>query len=390
MSYSVVKTAVQPGRLDCYLMNLRPGNLFSFLGHDPRSRNWKLLDPYLQEIYKSKQRTTDKGRIDALEQYISTRVMDNDKHGALPPISVIQFEPFKPGQLTEIGPDAYSLDLDRAEAHRVLIDGLARVTALLDLRKRFEVENPVAAQRLSEFQFSVALYVPSFNVIGADIAGALFTDFNLYAWPVSAAKAVSDDIYNPYKNIADRVGNSAVISRYHGLKIGTPNLGSKDTNWTTELTMAQFCKIVVEGARGMGKLTKPVSSPKVRGLDLEKVGDDIAAFFEQVERAMTSARFGDRGQIFRTAHGLYAIAIVLNDALFGRKTSVQAVVNAIASTDWTWGNEEFRDNIGRTKPNKKMGGLDEWHLNTGQASIIWMAGYLRKRAGIMPVTAAAA
>ena len=222
MSYSVVKTAVKPGRLDCYLLNLRPGNLIGFLGHDPRSANWKNLDPWQREIYEFKQRKTDKSRIDALEQYIEGRLMDGEKFGALPPISIIQFEALKPEQLSELARGCYLLDVDREEARRMLIDGLARVTAILAVRSRLEVQNRSAFDRLKEFEFSVALYVPATGVIGDNIAGQLFTDFNSYAWPVSAAKAVSDDVYNPYKIIADKVADFGRPSQASWREEGEP------------------------------------------------------------------------------------------------------------------------------------------------------------------------
>jgi hypothetical protein len=90
------------------------------------------------------------------------------------------------------------------------------------VRERLQVENPEAYRILDSFRFSVALYVPTQTPVGPGLAGQLFTDFNSYAWPVPAAKALADDSYNPYKVTAHIVGNSDTISRHGGLKSGSP------------------------------------------------------------------------------------------------------------------------------------------------------------------------
>jgi hypothetical protein len=189
--------------------------------------------------------------------------MDPVKFGAFPPISVIQFEPFFPGQV-ETGSNQCIIHDEEFEVNRVLIDGLARVTSVQGVRERLQVENPEAYKILDSFRFSVALYVPTETPVGPAIAGQLFTDFNSYDWPVSSAKALADDSYNPYKVIAHIVGNPTPSAGTAGSK-AAHQTSVERTHFTTELAMSQFCKIAIEGRRGYGKLTKPVSNAKISG-----------------------------------------------------------------------------------------------------------------------------
>jgi hypothetical protein len=376
MAYAAIRSHQKHG-LDCFMLTVRPSHLVGFLGHDPRSQHWKTLPPWLLSIYQEKQRVTAKARIDALETYIRTQLMDDGKVGALPPISVMQFEPFQPGQLTELQHGAVLIDLDEIEAVRVLIDGLARVTAIQKQRETLQSENPLAYEKLNQFRFCVALYVPTVKRADKTAAGQLFHDFNSYAWPVPAAKSLASDAYNRYKLIATAVADSDVLRRHGGLKSGTSNLGKKDTAFTTELMLSQLCKIAVEGQRGYGKLTKPLTDAKVTALDDATVGRQIADFLAALETAMGPTRFADRKQLFRTAHGLYAIAVIINDALFERRTTVDKAVNGLSAIDWTWANPQFRSGIGRSVD----GG--EWKLNTGHSTFEWLVKHCRDACSVI-------
>src|SRR5215467_8566554 len=155
MAYPAIRSSQEDG-LECYLLSLRPSLLFSFLRHDPRSSHWKSLTPWLRGIYETKA-----ARIAALEGYIINRMMDPNKFGALPPISVIQFQPFDASSLQPISGLMYQIEDSDAEVDRVLIDGLARVTAAQDVRERLQVENPAAFDKFNNtFRFTVALYAP--------------------------------------------------------------------------------------------------------------------------------------------------------------------------------------------------------------------------------------
>ena len=78
--------------------------------------------------------------------------------------------------------------------------------------------------------------------------------------------------------------------------------------------MAKFVKVAIEGRRCVGQgFTKPVSNPRVKGMDLGDTASRLCAFFGSLQKAMGAERFGDRAQIFRTAHALEAIAAAVRD-----------------------------------------------------------------------------
>jgi hypothetical protein len=384
MAYPVVRTRAQHN-LDCYLMASSVWHIHRLLGHDTRSQHWKSLEPWLRGIYEEKQRATARPRISELGNYVTDRLMAEDKYGALPPISIVQFEPLVPGQLTELASGALLLEEARTEVNRVLIDGLARYTAAIEKRELFKLENPDGLRKLDEsFEFGVALYVPRDRPIDKIVAGQMFSDFNSYAWLVPTAKTLAQDSYNPYKQCALAVSApGGLVARYGGLKSGSSNLGKKDTAFTTEMAMAQFCKVAIEGKKGIGKLNKPVKSPRIASLDPAVEAQKIASFLAAIEHAMGSTRFQDRTQLFRTAHGLYALAHVANEVIYEGRAAESQAAAGIAGIDWTWANNDFRTNIGRKDQN---GG---WKLNTGTASIRYLIDYCLPRCGIM-ITAAAA
>jgi len=152
----------------------------------------------------------------------------------------------------------------------------------------------------------------------------------------------------------------------------------------TEVTMAQFCKIVVEGAVGYGSLNKPVPNAKVSSVDHDVVAGKIVDFLAGLEAAMGADKFADTGALFRTAHGFYALAILLHDIDEGLTTQAQAVP-ALAAIDWTWNNPEFQANIGRN-----VGGTG-WRMNTGSATMTWLVQHCRGKSGVrnVPVVQAA-
>jgi hypothetical protein len=381
MSFHAIRSSVRRD-MDCYLVSLPIHKMASFLGHDPRSRFWPQLPQYLKTIYEQKQRATDPKRIKALEEYVSDKILNPDKFGAIPPLSVVQFEPFLADQVTRIDNNLVKIEDSEAETTRVLIDGLARLTAVVNLRDGLKIDHPEKIADLDQLQLSIALYVPCAKAIGDDIAGQLFTDFNLYAWPVTGNQALAGDLYNPYRRLADIVNAPGGIVRlYGGLKTGSSNLGRKDRAFATQMVMAQFCKVAVEGRIGMGKLSRPLPNPRCPHINLEEEGKRIADFFTALENRIGAETFRDRTKIFRQAHGLYAIAVVLNDVLEHGRATIDSIARDLARIEWSWANEDFQKNIGRYNEAKQ-----KWTINTGSSTTSYLIEFCRRACGIPVVT----
>src|SRR5258708_32486449 len=88
-------------RLATYATQVSPRSLEAFLGHDPRSRYWKRLDPELEAIYSQLQRTTTPDRLRSHRTYIRKRLSRVAVVcGAFPAISVavtrpLRFQPYE-------------------------------------------------------------------------------------------------------------------------------------------------------------------------------------------------------------------------------------------------------------------------------------------------------
>ena len=87
--------------------------------------------------------------------------------------------------------------------------------------------------------------------------------------------------------------------------------------------------------------------------------------------------------LFRTAHGFYALAVLLHDIGEGLTSQAQAVP-ALAAIDWTWSNPEFQANIGRN-----VGGAG-WRMNTGTATLWWLVRHCRAKSGVVAKNAVVA
>ena len=137
-----IRIAAVQGAFGCFLATyatqITPKSLEALLGHDPRSRFWKKLDPELEEIYTQLQRTTTPDRLRAIQAYIRKRFTSQAiVLGAFPAISIavkrhMRFEPFTVAGNDLAGAGTLHLDMSKSNA-RLVLDGLARVSAVIEL-----------------------------------------------------------------------------------------------------------------------------------------------------------------------------------------------------------------------------------------------------------------
>ena len=108
-------------RIATYSTQIRALEIKRIVGHDPRSRNWKLLPQSTREIYEKIQRVTSKDRREGVASYIEQRLGPRNMVGAFPAISIgvthrPKFDPFPNN--TAIG----VLHLEE-EVERIILDG---------------------------------------------------------------------------------------------------------------------------------------------------------------------------------------------------------------------------------------------------------------------------
>jgi hypothetical protein len=114
-----------------YSTQIRALEIKRILGHDPRSRNWKLLPQSTREIYEKNQRVTSKDRREGVAAYIEQRLGPRNMVGAFPAISIgvthrPKFDPFPNNAAIGV------LHLEE-EVERIILDGLGRVSGCMDL-----------------------------------------------------------------------------------------------------------------------------------------------------------------------------------------------------------------------------------------------------------------
>ena len=203
-------------RLVTYCTQLPVASIEPLLGHDPRSRLWKRLPDDLEAIYRQLQRTTKPERVHSLKNYIRTRFREQAPVlGAFPAISIGVQEHLRVTDIDlERAPGAVLLNIDLSSRNRrVLIDGLARVTAGLDLDElSYSTDLPVHEREelrrlMSGFTYQAVIYAPAPGTmpLGIEDLGQLFADFNFRVVPVPQHIAISLDRSDIYIQITERL-----------------------------------------------------------------------------------------------------------------------------------------------------------------------------------------
>src|SRR6266850_6028009 len=125
--------------LNIFQTTINPGDLEQFLGHDPRGEYWKHLSDDLREMYEYLQRKTSSQRRSGTARYTMDRLgPDRYYIGGYPAISVGMTTPARFVSLSErdqnIDPDVGIVYVDLSSRNtRVLLDGVARVSGVLDV-----------------------------------------------------------------------------------------------------------------------------------------------------------------------------------------------------------------------------------------------------------------
>jgi hypothetical protein len=91
LNISIPVSAVQGyfgKRIATYAPKIQPLQVRKVLGHDPRSKNWKLLPEATREIYQRIQRPTSKERREGVAGYLEQRFGPRASIGAFPAISI--------------------------------------------------------------------------------------------------------------------------------------------------------------------------------------------------------------------------------------------------------------------------------------------------------------
>jgi hypothetical protein len=313
-------------RLATYATQVSPRSLEAFLGHDPRSRYWKRLDPELEAIYSQLQRTTTSDRLRSIQSYIRKRFSALAiVCGAFPAISVavtrpLRFQPYDGNDLAGAG----TLHLDMSKSNsRVVLDGLARTSAVIELvelandEQLSDEERHSLSNLLDEFTLPVVIFAPRENDKPLTITELrqLFADFNFKQLSISPSLAISMDSSDIHISATKRLSHAGVIKDNGGVEEKRASLGSKSKALAVQQNLLRFVRAAAEGDRFVeAKTNVDKIDPRLTEENISQFVGKAERFLDNMAMVMGKPRFTDtKNSIHLSGPGWSALGVVFYD-----------------------------------------------------------------------------
>lgn len=333
-------------RLATYTTQLPAAAIETILGHDPRSKLWKKLPDDLEYLYNHLQRATTKARLDSLIRYVKYRFTDRAIiAGAFPAISIAVQNPTEFESL-EHGPSGVGIlhfDLSRRN-RRVVVDGLGRVSAILELldwsesADLFDDEKKSLQNLLNSFTLPAVFYVPAPGTepLKLEEMQQLFHDFNFKVSPVPARIAIALDHSDPYIALTNRLGESDLIKRFGGMERKAASLGKKSTALVVQQNLLRFVRGAAEGEKFLeAKNTSEIENPNLTEDTLDDHKVALLNFIENVSLGMGEDQFTDRECLHLTSPGWGTLGILYHDlAVTLDESDVEGEARKIGMLKW--------------------------------------------------------
>ena len=375
-------------RLASYATQATAQSIVALLGHDPRSKSWKQLLPEVREIYEFLQRKTAKNRRDSLSGYMEDRFApDAITIGAFPAISIGFIRPLEFEQSSDSGVGTLKIDLSPSTA-RVMLDGLGRVTAALDLLDEGRTEI------LDNMVFPVTIFAPKpgQKPLSYKELGQLFHDMNFKVQPVSKSHAVALDTSDLYITFASRIGEAAVISENGGVAERAASLGKKSTELVVQTVLVRFVRGALEGRTFQESNMATTESPNLTRETFATEMERLEGFLEAFADEMGSA-FGDRDSLHLTSPGWQALGVFYNDIahrLSLETDQLEEYARAAGRLDWSRYNADWIPMLGQAEIDKFTGSDVVDHAGrkrvsiagAGRSNVQNILDYVRKKTGI--------
>jgi DGQHR domain-containing protein len=338
-------------RLATYATQISPRSLEGFLGHDPRARFWKKLDPELEDIYFQLQRTTKPDRLRSIQAYIRKRFTEQAVIlGAFPAISVavkrhLRFIPY-PKENELAGAGTLYLDLDKSNA-RIVLDGMARVSAVIELVESANHDGLTDDERvalndlLSQFSLPLVIFAPRTADKPLELREMrqLFADFNFKQTSISPAMAMERDSSDIYIEATRRLAEREVIKKHGGMEAKSASLGAKSTALVVLQSLVRFMRGAAEGDRFTESKTNVDMDDEARRLkeeNLDSFVNGVEQFLSGMAQTMGSDRFKDaRSSVHLSGPGWGALGVVFHDldVTLGEK-ELHAIGCKLGEIDW--------------------------------------------------------
>lgn len=369
----------QGKRLDTFSTQIRPHDIETVLGHDPRSRNHKLLrDARLAALYDHVQRKTSEDRVRDIIAYYENRIFRSHPiAGAIPAISIaverpVQFDKF--GSHPSLG--QMFLETGRHN-RRVILDGLGRATGFLDLvdiwsgDKIDEPGRELLGRHLAGCSIPVVFYAPQEGQqpLQQEEMEQIFCDFNFRVRPVSIKDAIALDHSDPYVELTRYMAeHSAAIKNHGGMEEKRASLGSKSTAIVVQPVLLRFVRGALEGESYLeAARNQAVDKPNLTADRSSELRSNLADFLDEFATAMAD-RWDDKASMHLSSPGWQVIAVLYHDLAFklGKSSAdIRKFAGALARLDWSREGDIFRPFMST----KTKDGDETLVLNSAGASV---------------------
>ncbi|HET6177863.1 MAG TPA: DNA sulfur modification protein DndB [Candidatus Sulfotelmatobacter sp.] len=329
-------------RLLTYTTQIKPKHIPHVLGHDPRGKNWKRLPDDLYSIYKKIQRSTSPGRRDSLTAYLEQRLVSRNMIAAFPAISIGLTEPteFKP--FSEDPAVGVLLVHDRGV--RMVLDGLGRITACLDLRE----ESPQGAELVDSIVFPVTFYVPPPGTPPLSVTdlGQLFVDFNFRVHRVPANVNLALDQADIYVSLANELSKESFIKDFGGMEVRAASLGKKSTALVVQSVLVRAVRGATEGRDFQESNLASAQNPNLTDATFKSELHSIVEFFIEIQTRM-GEKWGARKDLHLSAPGWQALGVIRHDmthrGLELTPSERTQIYDTIAGMNWSRSNRDWAD-----------------------------------------------
>ena len=362
----------------------------ALLGHDPRQKrgSWKHLKPGIEKIYTDIQRKEPAGRHDSIIGYLEQRLRRNSPVvGAFPAISigmtgVPRFESVAPG-------DPLKQDLGilylQTRSERILLDGLGRVGACLNLME----ESEAGAAIVDSIELPLTIYTPNpdFNPLTVDDLGQLFADFNSKVYPVPAHKAMRLDKADPYVRLANDLAKEPFIANHGGMEYKANSRGKQSTSIIVQSVLMRTIRGACGGRKFQESNLTFIDNPVLTDETYQHTLGSIAGFFTEIANRMGN-RWSKKDSLHLTAPGWQALGVIYNDmnhrGLNLPDYDRMHILDVIGSLDWSRYNREWSD-VAKLGPWEVPAGADREQVilrYSGRNNVQLIIDYLRKMTGL--------
>jgi hypothetical protein len=321
-------------------------------------------------------------------------VEDTPLLGAFPAVqNHVKFEPATDPHLKGVG----NIQIDMSSRNmRIVVDGLGRLSAVLDLQETSYDESLTDAERralrdlLGSFSILLVIYAPhpDADPLSQEEMGQLFFDFNFKAVAVPPRIAISLDRSDPYILATNALAKASVaIDKTGGMEERLASLGGKSKGIVVQQVLLRFVRGATEG-QAIQESNKAVpTEPSVTLSNFAEHVDVMAKFIDAFADAMGADKWADRRSFHLSSPGWQAIGLIYHDLVHELNVPDPfATARALARIDWSRSGKLWESLVVQKK------------LPTGETEIVLrgagastkreMADMLRRELGIDKLLAA--